>query len=217
MGGFSSSLILTRLTNAEPEATAPWHQTRNHPVQIVLPRLLKNWLRTSAFLILLAAVILFGTIFAAKFYRLPLSSYFLAAVLVALSCAIALHARFLILLRRDNQKTANTLHATGSEFKIHSRSDAILILDDQGAHRSQPGRLRFLARNRNNSLDIHLASFTRTPGASLKVGLAFWGRNISGGAPRIREAMARRCLSITQPPRTFLVDTSSSSATSRRK
>ena len=126
------------------------------------PGLLKNWLRTSAFLIFLAAVILFATIFAAKFYRLPLTSYFLVAVLAALSFAIALHARFLILLRRENQKTANTLHATGREFKsiFQNALDAILILDDQGTCiEANPAAFAILGAEQQQLLGHSLGEF----------------------------------------------------------
>ena len=130
------------------------------------PGLLKNWLRTSAFLIFLAAVILFGTIFAAKFYHLPLTSYFLAAVLAALSFAIALHARFLILLRRENQKTANTLHATGREFKsiFQNALDAILILDDQGTCiEANPAAFAILGAEQQQLLGHSLGEFYSNP------------------------------------------------------
>jgi len=130
------------------------------------PGLLKNWLRTSAFLIFLAAVILFGTIFTAKFYRLPLTSYFLAAVLAALSFAIALHTRFLILLRRENQKTANTLHATGREFKsiFQNALDAILILDDQGTCiEANPAAFAILGAEQQQLLGHSLGEFYSNP------------------------------------------------------
>jgi len=130
------------------------------------PGFLKNWLRTSAFLIFLAAVILFGTIFAAKFYRLPLTSYFLAAVLAALSFAIALHTRFLILLRRENQKTANTLHATGREFKsiFQNALDAILILDDQGTCiEANPAAFAILGAEQQQLLGHSLGEFYSNP------------------------------------------------------
>ena len=130
------------------------------------PGLLKNWLRTSAFLIFLAAVILFATIFAAKFYRLPLTSYFLVAVLAALSFAIALHARFLILLRRENQKTANTLHATGREFKsiFQNALDAILILDDHGTCiEANPAAFAILGAEQQQLLGHSLGEFYSNP------------------------------------------------------
>jgi PAS domain S-box-containing protein len=99
-----------------------------------LPRLQANWLKGSAFLVFLAALILFATVLVARSNHAPLTSYFLITVLVALCSAIGLLARFLILLRSENQKTANTLHATGREFKsiFQNALDAILILDDQG-------------------------------------------------------------------------------------
>jgi PAS domain S-box-containing protein len=130
------------------------------------PRLLKNWLRTSAFLILLAAVILFGTILAARFYHLPLTSYFLAAVLVALSLAIALHARFLVLLRRDNKKTVTVLDSTGREFKsiFQNALDGILILDDQGiCIEANPAAFAILGADQEQLIRHSLGEFYSNP------------------------------------------------------
>jgi PAS domain S-box-containing protein len=126
------------------------------------PRLLKNWLRTSAFLILSAAVVLFGAIFAARFYHLPLSSYFLAAVLVALFCAIVLLARFLVLLRRDNQRAVTVLDSTGREFKsiFQNALDGILILNDQGiCIEANPAAFAILGADQERVLRHSLGDF----------------------------------------------------------
>ena len=54
-----------------------------------------SWLKGSAFLIFLAAIILFATVLVARFSHARLTSYFLITVLAGLCFAIALHARYL--------------------------------------------------------------------------------------------------------------------------
>jgi PAS domain S-box-containing protein len=63
--------------------------------------------------------------------RLP--SLLLALVLIALSLAIALHARFLLWARREHRETSGVLRTTEREFQsiFDSTLDAILILDNQ--------------------------------------------------------------------------------------
>jgi PAS domain S-box-containing protein len=62
------------------------------------------------------------------------SSVLLAFVLTALLVAIALHVRFLILVKREQRETADALDATEREYKsvFDSTLDGILILNDQG-------------------------------------------------------------------------------------
>ena len=128
-------------------------------------RLLKNWLRTCAFLILLAAVVLFATVLVARSSHATLTSYFLAIVLAFLCIAIALHARFLILLRRDNQKTATALVSTGREFKsiFQNALDGILILDDQGiCVEANPAAFAILGAEPERLLGHSIANFYPT-------------------------------------------------------
>jgi PAS domain S-box-containing protein len=60
-------------------------------------------------------------------------SLLLALVLIALSLAVALHARFLLWARREHCETTGVLHTTEREFQsvFDSTLDAILIFDDQ--------------------------------------------------------------------------------------
>jgi PAS domain S-box-containing protein len=130
--------------------------------QTTQPRLTRKWLRVSAFLILFAAVILFATVFAARYYQAPLGSLFLTAVLIALLFAIALHARFLILLRKDNRETASVLDTTGREFKsiFDNALDAILILDDQGnCIDANPAAIAILGVDQDQLLGQSVAKF----------------------------------------------------------
>lgn len=130
------------------------------------PRLQANWLKGSAFLIFLAAAILFATVLVARSNHAQLTSYFLITVLVALCCAIALLARFLILLRRDSLKTAHNLHSTGREFKsiFQNALDAILILDDQGTCiEANPAAFAILGAEQQELLGHSLGEFYSNP------------------------------------------------------
>lgn len=94
----------------------------------------RRWMRAGSILISLAAVTLLVAAFGAKFYSRSLSSILLTLVLIALCTAIALHVRFLILVRREHRETSSALDATEHEFKsiFDNALDSILILDDQG-------------------------------------------------------------------------------------
>lgn len=94
----------------------------------------RRWMRVSSVLISLAAITLLGAAFGAEFYSRSVSSILLTLVLIALCTAIALHARFLILARREHRETASALDATEREFKsiFDNALDGILILDDGG-------------------------------------------------------------------------------------
>lgn len=76
----------------------------------------QRWMRAGAVLIGFAALTLLATTFGARFYGRSLSSALLILVLIALAAAIVLHARFLILARRDHRETANALDATRGDF-----------------------------------------------------------------------------------------------------
>ncbi|MGA3198836.1 MAG: PAS domain S-box protein [Halobacteriota archaeon] len=129
-------------------------------------RLQASWLKGSAFLIFLAAIVLFATVLVARFSHARLTSYFLISVLGGLCFAIALHARYLILLRRDNQKTANTLDITGREFKsiFQNALDGILILDNQGiCIEANPAASAILGVEQEQLLGHSLGEFYSNP------------------------------------------------------
>src|ERR1700693_263365 len=92
-----------------------------------------NWLGRIVLLVLLFALLLPPVIPVFRRYLAYDTSAVLAAVLVALTIAVILHARFLVLLQRDNQETVSTLDATGREFKsiFENALDGILILDNR--------------------------------------------------------------------------------------
>jgi len=94
----------------------------------------RRWMVVSCVLISLAAVALLATAFGPRLYTGPFSTALLVAVLIALSVAIGLHVRFLMLARREHRETAHALDATEREFKsvFDSALDGILILDDRG-------------------------------------------------------------------------------------
>ncbi len=107
----------------------------------------QRWIRAGSLLIGFAAVTLFATAFGVRFYSSSLSSILLILVLVALTTAIGLHARFLILAGREHRVTANALDATEREYKsvFDNALDGILILGNRGmCLEANPAALRLL-------------------------------------------------------------------------
>ena len=93
-----------------------------------------HWLRAGSLLVSAAAATLLVATLWARHYNSSFSSTLLALVLVALCIAISLHARFLIIMKREQRETVNALDVTELEFKsiFENALDAIFILDDQG-------------------------------------------------------------------------------------
>lgn len=93
----------------------------------------QGWPRAASLIISLGLVGLSIAVFAPEFHDGHLPSLLLALVLMALSLAIALHVRFLLMARREHRETSSVLDATEREFQsiFDSTLDAILILDDQ--------------------------------------------------------------------------------------
>lgn len=89
----------------------------------------RGWTWFGSIVIVCAAVMLL----LAAFYRV-VSSPLLVLVLIALAMAIALHARFLILARREHRETETALDITEREFQsiFHNALDGIVIFDDRG-------------------------------------------------------------------------------------
>ncbi len=94
----------------------------------------RRWLLAASLIIACAVVALCLAAVAPQAYSGRSTSLLLALVLVALSAAIALHVRFLLLARRVHGETTRVLDATEREFQsiFDSTLDAIVILDDQG-------------------------------------------------------------------------------------
>src|SRR5467141_2467349 len=93
----------------------------------------QRWMRAGSILISFAARTLLATAFGAHFDSGSLSSILLTFVLIALCIAVALHARFLFLARREHRETMSVLDATEREYKsvFDSTLDGIVILDDR--------------------------------------------------------------------------------------
>src|SRR6266404_5132506 len=83
-----------------------------------------------AILICFASLALLVAAFGPRSYSGSLSSLLLTLALIALCTAIILHARFLILARREHHETASVLDATEREFRsiFDNALDGILIL-----------------------------------------------------------------------------------------
>ena len=94
----------------------------------------QRWLRFGSTLISFAALGLLATAFGAYRYSVTKSSVLLTLVLIALCTALALHVRFLLLVRREHRETESALDATELQYKavFDGALDGILILDDQG-------------------------------------------------------------------------------------
>jgi len=122
----------------------------------------QRWLRAGSVLISFAAITLLATAFGAHFYSGSLSSVLLTLVLIALSTAIVLHVRFLLLARREHRETVNVLDATEREYKsvFDSTRDGILILDDQGiCLEANPAAQNMFGTKRDELVGQRIANF----------------------------------------------------------
>src|SRR6202167_394356 len=82
--------------------------------------------------------------------------------IIALAVAIALHARFLFLARREQGQTTRTLDATEREFQsiFDSTLDAILIIDNRGiCLEANPAAIALLGTARPALLGHAIGSF----------------------------------------------------------
>src|SRR3984893_3708622 len=76
-----------------------------------------GWAPAGSIVITLAIVALIAAAFVPRAYSGRWPSVLLALVLVALCAAIAFHARFLLLARRQHGETARVLDSTEREFQ----------------------------------------------------------------------------------------------------
>jgi PAS domain S-box-containing protein len=83
---------------------------RSRPVRY--PSASSSWRRAGSLLLLFFALALLAATFGVGFYSGTLSSVLLALVLIALSVAIFLHVRFLVLARHAHRETVTALDAT---------------------------------------------------------------------------------------------------------
>lgn len=122
----------------------------------------RRWVWAGSLLILSSVAVLLVATFGPRLYSELLSSLLLIFVLIALSLAIVLHVRFMILVRREQRETAGVLDATEREFQsiFDSALDAILILDDQGlCLEANPGALALLGTVRNELVGSSIRKF----------------------------------------------------------
>jgi PAS domain S-box-containing protein len=122
----------------------------------------QRWLRFGAVLISFAAITLLATAFGTRLYSGSLSSVLLTLVLIALSIAIVLHVRFLLLARREHRETANALDATEREYKsvFDGTLDGIVILDDRGVClEANPAALKLFGVDQNELVGELIGKF----------------------------------------------------------
>jgi len=118
--------------------------------------------RIASFLIGFAALTLLIIAFRARLYSISVSSVLLAVVFVFLAIAIALHAWFLLALRRQHRETASALDATERQYKsvFDNALDGILILDDQAVClEANPAALTLLGTNHDELLGRSIERF----------------------------------------------------------
>jgi PAS domain S-box-containing protein len=126
----------------------------------------RRWMPAGAILICFASVTLLVAAFGPRSYNGPLSSLLLTLVLIALCAAIILHARFLILARREHRETASVLDATEREFQsiFDNALDGILILDDRGTClEANPAALQLLGTHRDKLVGHPIYKFHSAP------------------------------------------------------
>ena len=129
----------------------------------------QRWMRAGSILIFFAAVTLLATAFRARSYSGSFSSVLLTLVLIALSVAIVLHARFLFLARREHRETATALDATEREYKsvFDNALDGILILDDRGVClEANPAALALFGTDRDGLVGKPIEKFYVSEGDS---------------------------------------------------
>jgi len=125
--------------------------------------------RFASLAIAFAVVALCVAAFFPRVYSGRSTSVLLALVLVALSAAIALHVRFLLLARRTHSETARVLDATEREFQsiFDSTLDAIVILDDQEFCReANPAALALFGTERQEFVGHPIQQFRLDAGGS---------------------------------------------------
>jgi PAS domain S-box-containing protein len=140
----------------------PWITTVHNHSRL----LLKNWTGRVVLLVFLSAIVLFPAVLVARHYLAWETPVFFTVVLIGLAVAVVLHARFLLLLQMENQKTVSTLDSTGREFKsiFDNALDGILILDNQGhCIDANPAAFLILRVLRNELVGHSIARFYADP------------------------------------------------------
>jgi PAS domain S-box-containing protein len=148
----------------------------------------QRWMRAGSVLIFFAAVTLLATAFRARSYSGSFSSVLLTLVLVALCIAIVLHARFLLLARREQRETATALDATEREYKsvFDNALDGILILDDHEiCLEANPAALALFGTDRDGLVGEPIEKFYASEGDFRAAWNRFLDRTHEHGETRI--------------------------------
>lgn len=138
----------------------------NTPRSASPPGAYRRGVYAGSILISLAVVALLVAAFLPRLYAYSFSRLLLTLVLMALATSIALHARFLILARRQHRETANALTTTEHEFQaiFDSALDGQLILDEQGTClEANPAALAILGSGREELIGHPVRGFKRGP------------------------------------------------------
>jgi PAS domain S-box-containing protein len=129
----------------------------------------KRGFRVGSILISIAVAALLVRTFLLRLNNRPFSSALLVLVLAALVGAIALHAWFLILARREQRETASALTTTEHEFQaiFDSALDGLLIFDDRGlCLEANPAALALLGARRDELVGNPVRGFELVDGES---------------------------------------------------
>jgi PAS domain S-box-containing protein len=123
----------------------------------------RRWMPAGVLVLGFSAIVLLAmSVFGPRSYVRPFSWAALALVLSSLGCATFLHARFLLLARREQRRTASVLDATEREFQsiFDSALDAFLILDDGGiCIEANPAALDLLGTERTHLIGHPVQGF----------------------------------------------------------
>jgi PAS domain S-box-containing protein len=139
-----------------------------------------RWVPAGSIVIALTIVALVAAAFVPRAYSGRWPSVLLALVLVALSVAIALHARFLFLVRRQHGETARVQDSTEREFQsiFDSALDGILILDDKGiCLEANPAALALFGTERQEFVGCPIQKFYLPASGLENTGDPFVARN----------------------------------------
>jgi PAS domain S-box-containing protein len=145
-------------------------------------------------LLSLAVVTLLAAAFFPWLYARPVSSLLLILVLIALGTAIALHAQFLVLARREQRETASALSITEHEFQaiFDSALDSLVILDDHGTClEANPAALDLLGARRDELVGRAIRGFQQASTELKDEGEAILRRNDGQGEMQMVRRDAR--------------------------
>jgi len=136
----------------------------------------------------LAAVGLLAAAFEIRSYSGTLPAVLLLFVLITLCAAIFLHARFLVLARREHHETARALETTEREFRsiFDNALDGIVVLDDRGiCLEANPAMQALLGIQREELVGEHFGKFRAGGGDSENAPNDFPVRNHEHGETRL--------------------------------